>query len=54
MYKKSVSKALVENPGSVIIGNRSFDSLWQEEFCAYTLIAKASQQILSTVTLPRI
>ncbi len=31
----------------------AFDSHWQGEFCTYTLISKASQKVLSTVTVPR-
>ena len=54
MYKKSVAAACQENHGSVLIGDGAFDSRHQGEYCTYTIIAKASQKILSTVTVPRI
>ena len=52
MNQKSVTSAYEENHG-IVIGDGAFDSRRQGEFCTYTLISKASQKVLSTVTVPR-
>ena len=56
LYKNctiNLKSAFEEDHGNVLVGDGTLDSRRQGEYCTYTLIAKVSKKVLSTVTIPR-